>query len=95
MSPLGYKKAMVGRIVPVIIIAGFVILVALLGSHYSVMNRDWYDQLIKPPWQPPNWAFPIAWNIIFILAIISIILIWNTHPRTCLLYTSPSPRDRS
>ena len=63
-----------------------VVAVAIVGGHFSAMNREWYDRLVKPPWQPPNWAFPIAWNTIFILAIISIILIWNTHPRTALTY---------
>ena len=86
MSPLGYKKAMVGRIVSVIIIAGFVILVALLGSHYSVMNRDWYEALNKPSFQPPNWVFGVVWTALFILFAVSLILIWNTQPHTKLHY---------
>lgn len=54
--------------------------VALIGSYFSSMNRDWYEALNKPSWQPPNWAFPIAWNTIFLLSIVSIILIWNARP---------------
>jgi len=72
--------------VSVLVIVASVLAVALLGSYFTSMNRDWYDQLRKPSWQPPNWAFPIAWNIIFILAIGSITLIWNTWPRTALTY---------
>jgi len=77
---------MVGRIVSVIIIAVFVILVAVVGSHFSVMNRDWYDALNKPSWQPPNWVFGVVWTVLFILFAISLILIWNTQPRTNLHY---------
>jgi len=77
---------MVGRIVSVIIIAGFVILVAVVGSHYSVMNRDWYEALNKPSFQPPNWTFGVVWTALFILFAISLILIWNTQPHTKLHY---------
>ena len=75
---------MAGRIVSIIIIAGFVILVAALGSHFSVMNRGWYDALNKPSFQPPNWVFGVVWTALFILFAISLILIWNTQPHTRL-----------
>ena len=77
---------MVGRIVSIIIIAGFVVLVGVVGSHYSVMNRDWYEALNKPSFQPPNWAFGVVWTALFILFAISLILIWNTQPHTKLHY---------
>ncbi len=70
----------------VVVIIAAVALVALLGGHYSVMNRDWYDALTKPSWQPPNWVFPVVWNTIFILSAISLILIWNTRPRSGMTY---------
>lgn len=66
-------------------IAG-VVIVALVGSYFSSMNRDWYARLNTPSWQPPSWAFPVAWNIIFILCIVSIILVWNTRPQTGRIY---------
>ena len=28
---------------------------------------SWYQKLEKPPWVPPNWAFPVAWNILYVL----------------------------
>jgi tryptophan-rich sensory protein len=27
----------------------------------------WYDTLIKPGFTPPNWLFPVAWSIIYLL----------------------------
>lgn len=63
-----------------------VIAVALLGSYFTQMNREWYGRLNFPSWKPPDWVIPIAWNIIFVLSAISIILVWNTRPRTNLTY---------
>jgi len=63
-----------------------VIAVALIGSHFSVMNRDWYYGLNKPSFQPPNWVFGAVWTVLFILAAISAILIWNTRPQTPLTH---------
>ena len=77
---------MVGRILSVIIIVAFVVLVALIGSHFSSMNRDWYEALNKPSFQPPNWVFGVVWTALFILFAISLILIWNSRPHTSLHY---------
>ncbi len=27
----------------------------------------WYESLAKPSWTPPDWLFPIAWTILYIL----------------------------
>jgi len=60
------------------VIPAIVILVALMGSFFTSAGMDWYQtSLIRPELTPPDWAFPIAWNIIFLLAIISAILGYN------------------
>lgn len=28
---------------------------------------EWYDSLAKPGFTPPNWAFPVAWTVIYVL----------------------------
>jgi len=29
--------------------------------------KGWYTTLAKPAWNPPNWAFPLAWSTLFLL----------------------------
>ncbi|MDA8585504.1 tryptophan-rich sensory protein [Rhodobacteraceae bacterium] len=28
---------------------------------------EWYRNLVKPRWTPPNWAFPVMWTSIYLL----------------------------
>jgi len=28
---------------------------------------SWYQGLNKPNWTPPNWAFPVAWSILYLM----------------------------
>ena len=49
--------------VPVILFLGF-----LMGRiSNSGFDNPWYDALIKPAIQPPGYAFPIAWSLLYIL----------------------------
>ncbi|MEM9974555.1 MAG: TspO/MBR family protein [Pseudomonadota bacterium] len=27
---------------------------------------DWYKRLDKPRWTPPDWAFPVAWSVLYL-----------------------------
>jgi tryptophan-rich sensory protein len=27
----------------------------------------WYESLVKPSFTPPNWMFPVAWSVIYLL----------------------------
>jgi translocator protein len=37
----------------------------------------WYATLVKPSWTPPNWAFPVVWNILYLMMAVSIWLMWD------------------
>jgi translocator protein len=61
-----------------IIIPLITIMVAVLGSVFTGAGMEWYQaEILKPDLTPPNWAFPIAWNLIFILTTIAVLIIWN------------------
>jgi tryptophan-rich sensory protein len=39
--------------------------------------QDWYDELNKPFFTPPNWLFGPAWSILYILMGGSLAIIWQ------------------
>lgn len=50
--------------------------VAFIGSIFTVnVNTSWYET-IKPSITPPNWVFPIVWNILFFLIALSLYFSW-------------------
>jgi len=36
---------------------------AFTGAYFR--PGKWYEALDKPPWNPPNWAFPVVWTILY------------------------------
>lgn len=48
------------------------VLTLIIGAFLNNKGVDtWYQQLQKPLFTPPDYIFPIVWNIIYILIIIS------------------------
>jgi tryptophan-rich sensory protein len=59
---------------------------AVLGGQWGA--GVWYKTLSKPAWTPPNWLFPIAWTILYLMIALAGWLIWNTsHENRTLLLT--------
>ncbi|WP_454301584.1 tryptophan-rich sensory protein [Salana multivorans] len=38
---------------------------AVAGSLLTDPDSAWYRRIAKPRWQPPRWAFPVAWTSLF------------------------------
>ena len=36
---------------------------AFMGAYFR--PGKWYEALDKPPWNPPDWAFPVVWTILY------------------------------
>jgi benzodiazapine receptor len=53
--------------------------IGFIGSLFtsSNTNTDWY-QSIRPSITPPNFVFPIVWNILFFLIALSLYYAWTS-----------------
>jgi translocator protein len=51
---------------------------AFVGGLFTFQNvtNNWYET-IKPAITPPNWIFPIVWNILFFLIALSLYFAWT------------------
>lgn len=52
--------------------------IAFLGSLFtsSAVDSSWYET-VKPALTPPNWVFPVVWNILFFLIGLSLYFSWT------------------
>jgi len=66
-----------------IILVGFILLsqaAGILGSFATVPNIDsWYEFLIKPELNPPNWIFGPVWTTLYTLMGIASYLVWKSR----------------
>jgi tryptophan-rich sensory protein len=60
---------------PVVAAILIVILMLAVGGRTTTVGA-WYEDLRKPPWNPPNWLFGPAWTAILALAAWSGVLAW-------------------
>jgi tryptophan-rich sensory protein len=61
---------------PTLVAAGGVTILATAGAVLTPLD-SWYRDLKKPSWQPPDYAFPLAWTTIFILEAASAVIGWH------------------
>ena len=63
-----------------IVVAILTVLVVLGVGGWMTEVGEWYENLRKPLWNPPNWIFGPAWTIILGLAAWSGVLAWDHAP---------------
>lgn len=61
--------------VPAVVLLGF-----LSGRLVpSGSDNAWYVALAKPPLNPPDWAFPVAWSIIYVCLGLALATVLNAR----------------
>jgi len=58
---------------------GLCLLAGYIGAQVTYPEiSTWYAALAKPSWTPPNWAFPVVWNALYVLMGVSLWLLWRS-----------------
>ena len=52
------------------------VVAAIGGSVTDTSPGSWYDQLIRPSFTPPGWAFGVAWTSLYVLMAVAA---WRIH----------------
>ena len=62
-----------------VIIPFITIFVAWLGGQFTTSGvGSWYTMIRKPSWTPPGSIIGLVWTIIFILATVAALMVWNS-----------------
>lgn len=63
---------------PWIGLLSFLLLSALAAATGVLFQPGtWYAGLMKPGWTPPNWLFPAAWTVLYIMMALAAWLVWR------------------
>lgn len=51
---------------------------ASIGSLFTDVGRNgWYEQLEKPPWNPPGWVFGPVWTVLYVAMAVAAWRVWR------------------
>ena len=64
-----------------LVLVGSIVITQLVGGLGALVTQpgieNWYQQLNKPVFTPPNWLFGPAWTLLYILMAVSAYLVWQ------------------
>lgn len=59
-------------------LAGFIAAVFAAATTGAVFKPgQWYRDLQKPRWTPPDWAFPVVWSVLYLMIAVAGWLVWE------------------
>lgn len=61
--------------VPLVLLIGFLSARMVPGGS----DNPWYAALVKPPLNPPDWLFPVAWSILYVLLGLALATVLNAR----------------
>lgn len=61
-------------------LAVFIALCAATASTGALFAPGlWYEALVKPSWNPPNWLFGPVWSVLYVMISIAAWMLWNAR----------------
>jgi translocator protein len=63
------------RLPSLIVFFGLTLVTALIASGF--LPDAWYAALQKPWFNPPNWVFPPAWSVLYVLMAVAAWRVWT------------------
>jgi benzodiazapine receptor len=59
-------------------LGGFILACFAAASTGALFKPGaWYARLAKPWFNPPNWLFPIAWSVLYLMIAVAGFLVWR------------------
>ncbi len=70
-----------------VILAVFLAIVVGIGAFIGTQTAPgaWYDQLQKPPLNPPNWVFGPVWFTLYVMIAVAGWRIWMIEPKSAAM----------
>jgi benzodiazapine receptor len=68
---MSIQRSLIGALIALVLTFS----TAYIGSCFTV--GEWYADLSKPSWNPPNWLFGPVWAVLYLLMAISAWLVWK------------------
>lgn len=60
----------------------FIVVLVAAGFLTGISNQPgpWFDSLVKPAFQPPNWLFAPVWTVLFVMIAVAGARTWLAGP---------------
>ena len=77
-STIGYPRTGRPALVALVVSLVLCFIVAAAGGLVTSTSVDtWYQELNRPPFNPPDWLFPPVWNALFLMMAIAAWRVWR------------------
>ncbi len=61
----------------------FLLVVGLAAMTGGILTSagvgSWYQEIMKPPWTPPDWVFAPVWTVLYVMMAVAAWLVWRAE----------------